>query len=66
MMLFSLFDLILIIAGIFYYIVMGFGLVIILNKAEGNSFSSVDLLGVAFWPLFMFLMSLFSFFEEGK
>lgn len=65
-MLFSPFDLILIIAGAFYYIVMGFGFVRNVNKAQGHSFSSIDLAVIALWPVFMFLESLFGFFEGIK
>lgn len=65
-MLFDLFDLISIIAGIFYYIVMGFGFVGFVNKEQGYSFSAIDLLGVILWPALMFFRALFGFFEDDK
>ncbi len=63
MMLFDLFDVIVIVASIFYYIVMGAGFVSDANKVEGHSFSFADLVGVALWPAFMFFRSLIGFFE---
>lgn len=63
-MTFDLFDLILIIAGIFYYLVMGFGFVGDVNRVLGCRFSNIDLVAVALWPLFMFFRALFSFLDK--
>lgn len=63
MMLFDLFDVIVIVASIFYYIVMGFGFVRNVNKSREYPFSPIHLVVVALWPVFMFIMSLFDFFE---
>lgn len=63
-MYFDLFDLIVIIAGIFYYIVMGFGFIGDANRVLGCKFSSIDFVAVALWPLFMFFRALFSFLDK--
>ena len=57
-MVFDLFDLIAIIAGIFYYMVMGFGFVGGANIISGCKFSPIDLVAVALWPFYMFFMTL--------
>lgn len=65
MMLFDLFDVTVIVASIFYYIVMGFGFVSDVNKVQGYKFSFVDIISIAFWPAFMFFRALISF-SEGE
>ncbi|QDP56727.1 MAG: hypothetical protein Tp185DCM00d2C31949991_15 [Prokaryotic dsDNA virus sp.] len=65
-MLFSIFDVLIILAGIFYYIVMGAGFVSDVNKVQGHTFSFIDLFAVALWPAFMFFRSLLGFFEEQQ
>lgn len=62
-MLFDLFDVIVIVASIFYYIVMGAGFVNDVNKVQGHKFSFIDIIAIAFWPAFMFFRALISFFE---
>jgi len=63
MMLFDIFDVMMILASVFYYIVMGVGFVTDVNKVQGHTFSFIDLVAILFWPAFMFFRSLLGFFE---